>query len=85
MARTINAATAEHTSHSRSRQVEPGEVEGFRGTLDSVKGQTRRETCRSICKLYSKAWLQNKQGSFSGKQEQHRQDKVSQNGSYFSY
>ncbi len=42
---------------------------------DIVTGRTRRETCRSICKLYSKAWLQNKQGSFSGKQEQQGQDK----------
>ncbi len=40
-----------------------------------VTGRTRRETCGSIRKLYSKAWLQNKQGSFSGKQEQHGQDK----------
>ncbi len=40
-----------------------------------VTGRTRRETCGSIFKLYSKAWLQNKQGSFNGKQEQHRQDK----------
>ncbi len=40
-----------------------------------VTGRTRRETCGSIRKLYSKAWLQNKQGSYSGKQEQHGQDK----------
>ncbi len=40
-----------------------------------VMGRTRRETCGSIRKLYSKAWLQNKQGSYSGKQEQHGQDK----------
>ncbi len=39
MARTINAATAEHTSHSRSRQVELGEVEGFRGTLIVLRGK----------------------------------------------
>ncbi len=39
MARTINAATAEHASHSRSRQVELGEVEGFRGTLIVLRGK----------------------------------------------
>lgn len=42
---TIHAATAEHTSHSRSRQVELGEVEGFRGTLiGTLQGQLTANT-----------------------------------------
>ncbi len=47
----------------------------FNKCFVNVTGRTRRETCGSIGKLYSKAGLQNKQGSFSGKQEQHGQDK----------
>lgn len=42
---TIHAATAEHTSHSRSRQVELGEVEGFKGTLiGTLQGQLTANT-----------------------------------------